>query len=202
MNKKKIVLGLTGSFGSGKTTVARMFRALGASVIDADKIYDQLIKPKGPLYKKIISCFGTSLIRPDSALDKKALAGIVFTEDEQLKKLQKITHPVIIREIKQLARKSKRRKQCRVLVIDAPLLIEAGLMPLVDRLIVVKIGQDKQIQRCAKHWKISRRQILQRIKAQIPLVRKKRLADYVIDNSGSLEQTRKQVKEIWNKVKK
>ncbi len=190
--KRKIILGLTGSFCSGKTTVARIFRSFGAKIIDADKIAHRLIKPQTKIYKKIINTFGQGILKKSRAVDRKKLAEIVFSNKHLLKKINKIIHPEVIRVIKE-----KIRNSCeRIIVLDAPLLIEAGLEKIVDKVIVVTITRGKQIERISKKTGLSRPEILKRIAAQIPLHIKVRLADFVIDNSATFEKTNKQVKQI------
>lgn len=202
IKSKKIILGITGSFGCGKTSVARMFRKLGASCISADNIYHGLIKPESPLYKKIVSFFGSEILKKNNEIDREKLGRIVFDKNVALKKLTQITHPVIIKRMKTECSKLKRAKANRIIAIDAPLLIEAGLIEMVDKLIVVKISRKTQIARCRKHWGVPGDGVIKRIRTQIPLTEKVELADYVIDNNGTLEQTRKQVKGIWKEIQK
>ncbi|UCB57193.1 MAG: dephospho-CoA kinase [Candidatus Omnitrophota bacterium] len=196
MKKKILVLGITGSFASGKSSVAEMFRRLGARIIDADKIYHRLIKPPNPLYKKIVSVFGQDILRRNKYIDRKKLAERVFTDKEALNKLSQITHPVIIKEIKRRLKKIKPG----VVIIDAPLLIEAGLNKIVDKLIVVKINRKNQVIRCREQRGLSGDEIAGRNRAQVALSEKIKLADYVIDNNGTFKQTNEQVDKIWKKI--
>lgn len=200
MKKRTLVLGVTGSFASGKTTVAWMFQTLGASRIDADRIYHELIRPPGSLYKKIISSFGREILGKTRQIDRKKLGKIAFSKRGDLRRLTQITHPGIIRKIREKNSQLKRTKKCRIIVIDAPLLIEAGLISLMDKLIVVKANKKNQISRCKKRKGLSRVEVIKRIRRQIPLTKKIKLADYVIDNNGTLKQTREQVRNIWKKL--
>ncbi len=190
--KNKLILGLTGSFGSGKSTVAKIFTRYGAKVIDADKIAHQIVKPGSPVYKKIIYAFGKGVLGKNNRLDRAKLARSVFADKKLIRKLDRITHPKIIRLIKGEIKHTK----SKVIILDAPLLIEAGLRNLVDKLIVVKIKRSKQLSRLIKKTRMRRNEILSRIKCQLPLGHKVRLADFVIDNSGDIKKTRKQVREI------
>ncbi|MCU0651662.1 MAG: dephospho-CoA kinase [Candidatus Omnitrophica bacterium] len=194
--KKKIIIGVTGSFGSGKSTVSSMLASCGAFVVDADKISHELIKPGSVVYKKIIKSFGKDILAVGGSIDRKKLAAIVFSKAPLLKKLNSLIHPVIIRRMKQEIKKAKQQ----IIVLDAPLLIEAGLKKVVDKLVVVKIKKNEQIQRLRNKAGLRRDDILKRIKAQVSLSDKVRLADFVIDNSGSIGKTKKQVKNIWRKL--
>jgi len=188
-----MVIGVTGSFGSGKTTVARIFKSLGGRVIDADGIARSLIDSHRPIYKKIISTFGGGILAKNKKIDRVKLADIVFSNKKNLDKLNKITHPQVIRIIKNEIQKNF----SRTIIIDAPLLIEARLMYLVNCLVVVKLDRRQQINRLLKKTSLSKSQILKRIKAQLPLRQKARLADFVIDNSESRVATIRQARKIW-----
>jgi dephospho-CoA kinase len=190
--RKKIILGLTGSFGSGKTTVAAILKSYGAGVIDADKIARRVSLPGKTAYKNILRIFGKGFIGKDKRINRAKLAARVFDNRALIIKLNLAVHPEVIRVIK----KEIGRLNSGVIVVDAPLLIEAGLKSLVDKLIVVKISRKNQLKRIFKKMRITKSAILKRQKAQMPLENKVRLADFVIDNDGSIENTRKQVKQI------
>mgnify|MGYP001591733157 FL=1 len=161
--KKKIILGLTGSFGSGKTTVARIFRSFGAKIIDADKLAHGCITPRSPAYEKIIHTFGNGILKKNRIIDRRKLAVIVFNNINLLIKLNNIIHPQVIQIIKNKINSAK----SKVIVLDAPLLIESGLVKLVDKLIVVKINRAKQIKRIQNKTSLTKTDILKRIKSQI-----------------------------------
>ncbi len=191
-NKKRIILGLTGSFGSGKTTVAKIFNSFGCEIIDADRIAHRAIEPDTNIYKKITNTFGKDILNKDRTINRNKLAHIVFDNKNLLKILNKIMHPVVIGIIKSKIKTSK----AKVIVLDAPLLIEAGLKDLVDKLIVVKIAKRKQLERMQHKTGLTKLDILKRIARQIPLENKVRLADFVIDNSGTRGETKRQVEII------
>ena len=195
LNKKKVVIGLTGSFGSGKTTVARIFKAGGWRVIDADKIAHRLIRPGSKIYKKIVKVFGVGILFKDRSIDRNRLGQLAFKERRSVNKLNEIIHPEAKRIISRQLRSGNKPT-----ILDAPLLIESGLNKLVDILVVVKLNRREQMKRLLKRTSLSKSGILKRIKFQSPLRDKLRLADFVIDNSGTLEKTREQVEVIRRKL--
>jgi len=188
------VIGLTGGFGTGKTTVAEMLHALGAEVIDADRIARQLLRPQEKVYRKIVFLFGNKILKKGSLqIERKKLARIVFQNKLALKKLNKIIHPEVIRIIKGKLKKIKKK----FVVIDAPLLLEAGLEKDVDILVVVKADNAKQIKRLKLKFGLAEEEIKKRIAQQMPLGEKIKKADFLIDNNGSKRQTRKSVERLW-----
>ncbi|MCX5703569.1 MAG: dephospho-CoA kinase [Candidatus Omnitrophica bacterium] len=186
---RRLIIGVTGSFGSGKTTVARLFQSNQARIIDADRLAHQCTKRASPAYKKIIAIFKRGILKDNMAIDRKKLAKIVFNNRALAARLNNIIHPEVIRAIKDKIKKYR----SGLIVLDAPLLIEAGLEKIIDKLVVVKLTRDKQVKRIQKRNSISRADILKRIKFQIPLRQKLRLADFIINNSGGLTKTKKQV---------
>jgi dephospho-CoA kinase len=195
-DSNRIIIGLTGSFGSGKTTVARSFSTLGAKVIDADKIAHSLIIPRGAVYKKIVSVFGKDILDKNKRIDRVKLGRIVFFDKKLLFKLSRIIHPEVIKIIKNKIRDSK----SRLIVLDVPLLIESGLNKIADKVIVVKAMRYKQIERIKNKTHLSKAEILKRIKNQMPLRQKEHFADFIIDNNGSIKETEKQVRKILRRL--
>ncbi|MBI5143599.1 MAG: dephospho-CoA kinase [Candidatus Omnitrophica bacterium] len=189
-----LVIGLTGSFGTGKTFVASIFKSLGAEVIDADRIAHKLIKKGTAAHKRIIRNFGKNLLDKNGDIDRRALSEIVFDDKDKLNKLNEIIHPEVIKEIKERVKKSRHDK---IVIIDAPLLIEADLGRFVDKVIVVKSSTTKQIERSVKKFGLKKEEVLKRIKNQIPLERKIKMADFVIDNDRARSETKRQVIKIW-----
>ncbi len=190
-NRKRIVLGLTGSFGSGKSTVAGMLKSRTVKIIDADRIAHSLLLPGTAVYRKVGRLFkGVVLRKGQPGRDK--LGKAVFGDKRLLRKLQDIMHPEIIRIIKDEIKANPGKD----IILDAPLLIEAGLERLADKVLVVKAGRAKQVQRLLRKTNLSRSDILRRINAQIPLSTKVRMADFVIDNNGTLDKTKKQAQVI------
>ena len=193
-----MILGITGSVGTGKSTVAAYFKELGAELINADTVAHSVIKLGTPGYKKIVSLFGRRALSSSGAIDRKRLGKIVFEDSRLLNKLNSIVHPEVITVVKNRIRKSR----SKMIIFDAPLLIEAGLINLVDELIVVRVSRPVQIQRLRCKTGLSSAQIIARIKAQMPLSAKIKMADFVIDNNGTKIKTKKQVVSIWKQLTK
>tara|TARA_Y100000310_G_scaffold217822_1_gene218901 strand:+ start:2001 stop:2606 length:606 start_codon:yes stop_codon:yes gene_type:complete len=193
-----MIIGITGSFGSGKTTVADLFAKHGFRVINVDKLYHNIYKKNNELKNKIKKEFGT--------LDRNKIKNIVFNDSKKLKKLNEITHPIIIKEIKkEIIRKSNNRicsmidKNCTgdiKIALDIPLLFEAKATNLVDKIIVVKCNKNEQINRILKKKKYTKKEINNIINSQMPLKEKIKKADFVVDNGKAIKEVGKQVKNI------
>lgn len=196
---KTVIIGVTGGFRSGKSTAAGMFERLGAVVIDADKIAHDIILPGKGVYKKIISLFGRDILNKNKTIDRKRLGRAVFNNRKKLSLLNSVIHPEVIKRIRETL--NKKRSCGGVFVIDAPLLIEAGLLDMIDRLVVVTIKRKIQIKRL-KDTGLTRLDVIKRIRSQMPLSKKRRLADFIIDNNGSLNSTRKEVEKIWKEIER
>lgn len=193
-----MIIGVTGSLGTGKSTVARMLAKRGAKVLDADKIGHRALRKNSDTYKRIISRLGKNVLNAGKAIDKKKLAKRVFGNRKKLKQLTDIIHPFVTDRIIEYL---KQKNVSDIVIIDAPLLIEAKLIDLLDKLIVVKTRRGVQLYRCMKGKKIKREEALSRIKNQMPLSKKVKMADYVIDNNATMEDTRKQVDQIRRQIK-
>ena len=197
------IIGITGGFGTGKSTVARMFASCGVKIIDADRIVHELLNTNNKVSKKIIQTFKDVASKKGSdKIDRKKLGKTVFQDPSTLRKLCKIIHPEVIKKIKKRLMQLNKSSKTKMIAIDAPLLIEAGLLNLIDRLVVVKANRNNQIKRIKRKMRLKEVEIIKRIKAQLPLSKKLKFADYVIDNNKSLIFTRKQVGKIYNSLLK
>jgi dephospho-CoA kinase len=192
-----MMIGVTGSFGSGKSTVTDMLRSLGAHTIDADMICRKLMLPGKKVYRDIIKRFGKEMLNKNKTIDRVKLAGEVFNDASKLRLLNSLVHPEAIKEISDIAQRGKGKG---TLVIDGALLIETGFYKKLDALIVVRAGAEDQIRRLISVKGITREEIVKRLRSQAPLKKKLAFADFVIDNSGSKKETRTQVKNIWEKL--
>jgi len=189
------IIGLTGGIGSGKSTVAAMLRELGATVIDADEGARAVVAPGGSAYADVVAEFGAEVVLPDGAIDRQKLAGIVFADPERRERLNGITHPRV-REwmAAQLAEAGTRGAE--LVVLDVPLLYESGLDAGLSGVVVVWATPEQQLERAVGRGG-DRRDMAARIEAQMPLAEKRERATWVIDNSGPMEDTRRQVEELW-----
>ena len=189
-----LLVGLTGGIASGKTTVSAMLAERGAEVIDADHIARQVVMPGMPAWCKIREHFGPGVLHPDGQLDRQALADIVFADKSKLALLNEITHPAIFARIAD--RLEGLHDQDVVVVLDAALLIEAGLAEGVDVVIVVHSPREIQVERLAAKG-VGSQDARNRIASQLEPEKRLARADIVIDNSGSLEDLRRQVDKLW-----
>jgi len=190
------VLGLTGGIGSGKSMVAQMFARLGAVVIDADLLAREVVEPGQPALEEIAATFGPDVLLPDGRLDRAKLADIIFADPVERAKLDAITHPRIRARMDEEIK--ARRSGPGVLIVDIPLLYENDRSYSVERVIVVWVDPQTQLRRIRQRDGLSTEAAGQRIAAQMPLEAKRARADHVIDNSGTREDTRRQVEAIYH----
>ncbi len=194
------VVGITGNIGAGKTTVARMFERLGARLIDADQVAREVVRPGTPAWEEILEEFGDEVLRCDGTIDRKRLAAVVFRDETKRRKLMCITHPRIIESIRH-ALERMRSEGVEVAVVEAALIVEGrGLMEMLDALVVVTADEETQIERLLRNRGLTREEAVLRLKAQMPAEEKARHATYVIDNSGTPEETERRVRAVWEEL--
>ncbi len=192
-----MIIGVTGSFGTGKSFVASIFKRFGAKIIDADLLARRALRRNSPSYKKALTTFGDGILGNGRSIDRRRLAEIVFTDRTKLEKLNRIIHPEVIKDIKAAIARSANGE---AVVIDAPLLVEANMIGLVDKLVVVESSRKVQVERCMKKFGIKKGDILKRIRSQIHINKKIEMADFVIDNGGTRSETRKQAVKVWGEI--
>lgn len=192
-------VGLTGGLASGKSTVAGFFRELGAFHVDADRLAHESTAPGGSAEREVISRFGGGILGTDGAIDRKALGAIVFSDPQALADLNALVHPKVRKEIAQrIADHASGTSPAKVALVDAALLVESGIHRDLDALIVVACPEETQIARAVARGGLTESQARARIAAQAPLAEKLAVADHVIDNGASLDETRRQVLRVWN----
>jgi len=195
-----VAIGLTGNLGAGKTTVAGIFQKLGAKVLNADRMAHELIEPGGACFKEVVHFFGEEILT-DGKIDRNKLAQIVFNDSKKLARLNKIIHPKVIQQISgEISRARKLKRHVAPIIVEAALLIESGLHKFVDEIIVIKANHHLQLERILKQRGISKQEALKRLKMQMGIQEKIKFADIVIDNRENLNQTKKQVEDIWQRI--
>ena len=192
-------IGLTGGIASGKSTVSGMLRSFGAYIIDADRIAKELVKPGSLVLQEIVNTFDVNLLLTDGNLNRIELANIVYNHPSAMELLNKIMHPVIQKEIIVNLEKAK-LAGINVVVLDVPLLIEKEWYSLANTVWLVYVNQETQLQRLMQRNNLGVAEASMRIKAQMSLEVKRTYADVIIDNSGSLEQTKTQVVSAWASI--
>lgn len=199
------LIGLTGNIATGKSSVANMLRHLGAQIIDADKIAHEVMRAGTPVWQQIVKTFGEEILAPDGEINRAKLGQIVFADPQALARLERIVHPAVIaevdRRIAQIATETAQESDAPpVIVVEAIKLIEAGMHRDYDALWVVTCPPEEQKARLMRERNLSEAEADLRIRAQPPAAAKIALADVVIENSGSLEDTRHQVIAAWKTI--
>ena len=192
-----ILIGLTGGVATGKSTVAKIFKRCGAVIIDADELARLVVQPGKPAWRDIVRQFGGSILNADRTINRQALGAIVFSHPAKREALERIVHPRVAREQQRLTREATRKDPNAVVLYDVPLLFEAGIDKRVHKIIVVTADQKTQIARLKKRNGLSRAEALRRIRSQMPLTTKARMADLVIDGTLPRAVSRKQVRDIF-----
>lgn len=197
-----LIVGLTGGVASGKTAVSRVLREEGAYIIDADQIARELVQPHKPAWNELVRAFGKEILQEDGSIHRRKLADKVFTDPEQRKALNQILHPRIKEEMDRRTKEIGQKDPEAIVVIDAPLLVELGVYRKVDQLIVITSTQMQQMERLKERDGRSPEEALRLFSSQMPVEEKVKLADFVIRNEGSLEETKKRAKEVFKELKK
>jgi len=200
-NDSRLLLGVTGGIASGKSTVATMLEELGAPIIDFDVLSRTVVEPGKQAYKEILSYFGEQVLLDDRTLDRKKLSEIVFRDMEKRKKLESFIHPRIGEESNNLVDQYARENPEAIIQVVIPLLIEVNMQPIFHKVLMVYIPEEEQIKRLIERDNMPREMAQNILKSQLPIEEKKGYADFVIDNSGSVEETRRQVEELMEKLK-
>ncbi|HKH98059.1 MAG TPA: dephospho-CoA kinase [Candidatus Sulfotelmatobacter sp.] len=202
-------VGLTGGIAAGKSVVGEMFVALGARLVQADRIAHSLMQPGEAVYNQVVLHFGGEILNPDLSINRAKLAEVAFgpptdpasKRASRIEELNRIVHPVVIRSQDEWMQDMGRQDPHAVAIVEAALILEAGAGERFDRLIVVTCHTDQRAARFAARQKIdleaARKEVVLRMAAQLPDEEKVKSADYVIANSGSLEHTREQVRKVW-----
>ena len=194
-------VGLTGGIATGKSTVGLMFVELGCHLIDADHISHQLFQPGEEVYSAVIQAFGERILSADRTINRKVLGEIVFNDAEARKKLNQLVHPAVVQRQRDWLNEMEARDPGGISIVDATLMIEVGTYKNYDKVIVVTCRPEIQKQRLRTRSGLSEEEIEARVRSQMPLEEKVKYADFVIDNSGDLPDTRRQVEQVNSKLR-
>lgn len=195
-----MIVGLTGSIATGKSTVSKMFAERGAIIVDADKIVRQVQAPQQAAWLDIVKEFGEEILLPNGELDRAKLGSIVFNNEEKRKRLNEIVHPRVREERDHLTQSALASNPDAIVIWDIPLLIETGIYKEVEKTIVVYVDPETQLRRLLERDELTEEAARSRIAAQMSIEDKKSYADYVIDNQGTIEETAAQVEAIWQQL--
>jgi dephospho-CoA kinase len=205
-------VGLTGGIAAGKSVVGEMFVALGARLVQADRIAHSLMRPGEAVYNEVVRHFGREILNPDGSVNREKLAEAAFgsatvpegKRTARIEELNRIVHPAVIRSQDEWMQQMVIQDRHAVAIVEAALLLEAGAAKSFDRMIVVTCRAEQRVERFAARLRIdldtARKEVERRMAAQIPDEEKIKAADYVIDNSGSVEETREQVRPVWQQL--
>ncbi len=194
-----MVIGLTGGIASGKSTVSAKLRELGAAVIDVDVLARDVVVKGETAYNRIVQCFGEGILLPGREINRRKLGNIVFSDKSKLSLLNSITHPEIIKRVKEKIREMKEAGE-NVIVVDAAILIEMGLHKFTDSVWVVTVDRETQIKRLTERDEFNYKDSENRINSQFTNDVRKKYADVIIDNNESIEIVGKKIEELWNSI--
>lgn len=197
-------VGLTGGIAAGKSVVGEMFVQLGAHLIQADQISHQLMQPGQPVYQEVVRHFGNGILNPDGTVSRPKLAEVAF--GGRIQELNQIVHPAVLEKQRAWMEEVGRRDRKAIAIVEAALILEAGFEGDFDRMVVVTCRPEQRITRWAERMKVdqeaARIEVTRRMAAQLPDEQKIEAADYVVDNSGPLDNTQKQVQEIFRSLRR
>ncbi len=194
------LVGVTGGYATGKSFVSRSFAKLGAKLIDCDLLAREVVEPGTRGLRLVVDAFGDGVLGPDGSINREALGKTVFSDPQKRKTLESILHPIIISIAVQRAKKELVNNRDTLVVVEAALLFESGLSEKMEKNIAVICGEAEQISRGMARDKLPEKDVRARIEAQWTLGRKRELADFVIDNSGPRENTKKEVKRLFDEI--
>lgn len=196
-----IIAGLTGGIASGKSTISRFLSDAGAHVVDADKIAREVVKPGTSGYDAILACFGRMILLPDGDIDRKRLGEIIFNQPDKKARLDAIVHPLVFERSAEMIAQIAAETPDAVVIMDVPLLMEADMERDLEAVIVVYVPETLQLERLMNRDGIDEQAAMARIRSQMPIEEKRKRATLVIDNSGSLSDSRREALAVFNLLK-
>ena len=196
-----LLVGLTGGIASGKSVVAHMLEEMGAYAVDFDILARRVVEPERPAWKKIVDYFGNDILQNNGGIDRKRLSEIIFGNSEKRKKLEGFTYPLIAGEFIRQVDEIASNDPDAIIQAVVPLLVEAGMQALFHKIVVVYIPREKQIKRLMERDGISKKHAINILNSQMHIDEKIGWADFVINNENSIEETKKQVHDLWDKLR-
>lgn len=194
-----MIIGLTGGIATGKSTVTRILRDHGQAIVDSDLIARQVVVPAQPAYNRIVEYFGQEILLANGELDRGKLGQRIFSNPSERAALEAITHPAIFAEIDEQV-KATHAQGYRHVFLDVPLLIETAMHKQVDKVVLVYVRPELQLQRLVSRDQLSKEEAVKRINAQMSIEEKRDYADFIIDNNGSLEALENQVRQLLKQL--
>jgi len=195
-----LIVALTGGIATGKSVVARILEKHGCYVHSADRAARDLMKPRLPAWKKIVSHFGSEVLNPDQTIDRSKLGEIIFSKKRERQFLNSLIHPLVLAKKMEAVRRLEKKGRHKIFVSEAALAIESGFARFFDKVIVVDCGKETQVRRLMERDKIGRAEALKKIRSQMPLEEKLKYADYVIDTSSTLDETARQTESVYRSL--
>jgi dephospho-CoA kinase len=192
-----LTIGLTGGIGSGKSTVTKFLAALGAPIIDADKVGHAIYAPGGPAYNDMLAAFGHEIVGPDGTIDRKKLGPIVFADPEALKRLNSIVHPKMFTRMREMVQQLRGEGVRDPVLVEAAILIEANWQPLFDEIWLVVASRERVIERIERDRGLKPEQTEARIRAQLPDEERQKHSTLLITNDGTFDELREKVTRLW-----
>jgi len=194
-------VGLTGNIAAGKSTVAEVWRSLGATVVDADELARRAVDPGTPAFSAIAAEWGEEVVEPDGGLDRAALRRIVFADPAARERLEQIVHPAVAELREELYREAEARGEA-VIVADIPLLFEVGLVDEFDRVVLVDAPEETRLARLVGDRGLDPAEAQKMIAAQMPSELKRARADYVVENAGTVDEVRRRARDVWQELER
>ena len=194
-------VGLTGGLATGKSFVGHCLADLGCHLVEADELGHQVLLPGGEAYDAVVNEFGGDILDDEGMIDRRLLAARVFDNPERLKKLNSLVHPPVTRREEEIAADIARREPDAILVVAAAILVETGSYKRFDRLIVAVCAPEQQLERAMRRSAYTKEEVMSRLSRQLPLEEKIKVADYIVDTSGSKEQTLQQVRQVYESLR-
>jgi dephospho-CoA kinase len=195
-----LIVSLTGGIATGKSVVSKILQELGCYIHSADRVAHKLMEPDQPAWKKIVAHFGTEILNADKTISRAMLGAIAFRDEKERLYLNRLIHPLVLEKKKEVIAQLQKEGHYKIFISEAALTLEAGFAHFFDKIIVVYCRPGIQVQRLMERDRISREEALRKIKAQMPMKKKLKFADYIIDTSGSLPETVEQTERVFRQL--